>query len=117
MAGDKTLAVRAVLTAHGELQGFEYGLKFSEKHDSSCVLSDHDLLVECLRKLREDSGKAMTQLVDIEKAKKGNTDADKEVEDLDGLADSDDTDDDSDVDTVNPTNSNEREPASKKPRT
>ncbi|XP_062508276.1 uncharacterized protein LOC134184561 isoform X2 [Corticium candelabrum] len=91
MAGDKTLAVRAVLTAHGELQGFE--------------------------KLREDSGKAMTQLVDIEKAKKGNTDADKEVEDLDGLADSDDTDDDSDVDTVNPTNSNEREPASKKPRT
>jgi hypothetical protein len=65
--GEKPV-LRAVLTADGEKCAFEYSLASDDVHGE---LSDHNVLLKSLRKLRDESGKAMTELVEREKAQKG----------------------------------------------
>ena len=63
--------LRAVLTVDGEKRTFEYSLSSDEVHSHGTTLSNHDLLLKSLRKLREESGEAMTEVVEREKAQKG----------------------------------------------
>jgi hypothetical protein len=103
--GEKPV-LRAVLTADGEKCAFEYSLASDDVHGE---LSDHNVLLKSLRKLRDESGKAMTELVEREKAQKGEFIAEKNVEE--------DFDDDSDDDESSTLNCEKEEPNCKKPRT